>query len=364
MVTSRIGALGLCLLVSLVWTRPVSAQSTTCPAANPGDFVSDDGALNACLNAGGTITLQMGWPGYIVETGLVLSVSNTVLQGVPTKPAIVAHPALAAPILRVPQSIWPTGWTIRDLYFDGNRPNRPTSLCNGSYQDRTRGYNLQLKGTGWTIERVRSDNTLCGSGMEVEGIAYTIRDNRVSNSGAPYNVAPYPTATSDGITLANCHGGLVTGNVIVNASDVPLIVGPGFGCIVENNTVEQSTLGTVGIMIGFASDHSGSVVRNNLVVGSPGMLPIGILIGDHPYNAPTMTHAGTIESNHITGAMVFIAVDGISNGSVLNNTGANQDLSPFPWSPCPPAAYTAGHFGSATLQPGWVPRTYHSETCQ
>lgn len=94
-----------------------------------------------------------------------------------------AHEGLDAPMLRVPDGT--SGYTIRNLWFDGNRPNRLLygNCEEDTYELRTHGYNLQIRGEQFLIENVNSGSALCGSAMEVDGSDYTIRCNNIIANG-------------------------------------------------------------------------------------------------------------------------------------------------------------------------------------
>jgi hypothetical protein len=357
--TSLILQASACALL-LATAKPALAQST-CPAANPNDYVEDDAALNACLAAGGIVTLVTGSPGYIVKTGLSMTVANTTLQGATgTRPVIIAHPALNRPMLMTPINASLTGFTIRDLVFDGNKGMRTHSCV----VEREYGFNLRIFGSGWTVERVDSDNTLCGTAMEAICNNCNIRNNRVRYSGTPYNIASHPNFVSDGITVLSCTNGLVHNNEVGNATDVSLVVGPGSNCRVHTNWIWQTALGQVGLAVAFAGDHSGSRVDNNLVQALPNMLAIGLVVGDHPWNVNGhMANAGLVDYNNIQGAVILAAIDGILAGTFQNNVGSDRQGT-FPLPNCIPYAYTAGHHGSASLQGGWAFQTYHNGACQ
>ncbi|HEX5473653.1 MAG TPA: hypothetical protein VFX12_03240 [Vicinamibacterales bacterium] len=76
-----------------------------------------------------------------------------------------------------------------------------------------------------------------------------------------------------------------------------------------------------------------------------------------------VSDAGNVYFNSSSGAVVNLAIDGIDWGSVQSNTwsgangtrGFNCTLS---------GDYTAGHFGSASIQGGYVCRIYHAPSCQ
>lgn len=103
-----------------LWIQiPEASAETSCPAANPYDNLPDDAALQACLDAGGTITLDSASsPGYFVEVGLVIRHNSTILtaQG-PGKARIMAANDLWGPILQTDGFV--SGFEISWLNFDG-----------------------------------------------------------------------------------------------------------------------------------------------------------------------------------------------------------------------------------------------------
>ena len=356
------------LLCCILTATPVEARAG-CPAASPMDFVSDDAALNACLAAGGTISLSAGSPGYIVETGLILTVPGTIFEGTGVAgqtPSIVAHPSLRAPVLRVP---YVSGFTIRHLRFDGNKANRSAYLsdCSGStYDARTHGYNLKVGGSNFTIEFLQIVNAMCGSALEVDGYGFTVRQSSFVSNGWS-NGTNIPGSYADGLTIVYCHNGVIEDNTLVDSTDVALIVGPGTGtCVVRRNSIQQlGASAFAGLMVGFGdhangATHQGLSMTSNAVYANYNRLIFGVMVGNHPWGADVVTtNAGSIQYNDLQGAVVLAAIDGISAGTFLNNTGANpQGDWMFP-NCALGVPYTAGHFGSATIQPGWVARTYH-----
>jgi hypothetical protein len=84
----------------LVFMPTVASTQGFCPA-DPDDYASDDAAINQCLSLGGTVSLRDGTVGYIVETGLHLTISGTILKGHTGRPKIFGHPNLSQPILLV-----------------------------------------------------------------------------------------------------------------------------------------------------------------------------------------------------------------------------------------------------------------------
>ncbi|WP_291990095.1 right-handed parallel beta-helix repeat-containing protein [Luteitalea sp.] len=324
----------------------------SCPAASPNDSVSDDAALNACLAAGGTVDLSSGSPGYIVQTGLYI-VGPVVLDGGPTGARLLAHAGLVGPILRAGYNYWgspltpaPQNFTIRRILFDGNRSSRSSSLCNPPADNRY-GYNVMINGSGLVLDQVHSFQALCGTGMEVTGSSYQIRNSAFNNN------------RGDGLTAVTCTNSVIEDNAVWDNEDVGLAVGTGDGtCSVARNLVAQYTVAAhAGLLVGF---HSGANVVNNTVYSNFNLMKVGLMVGGHIWNGGSNTFgAGNIQSNHIEGAVVLAAIDGISSGTFQNNTGANRQGTAY-FSNCPSFidvySVNVAHIGTASVQPGYVNR--------
>lgn len=349
-------------LILLLIPTATFAQGT-CPAANPDDYVSDDAAINQCLSQGGTVSLRDGSVGYIVETGLNLTVSGTVFKGNTGRPKIFAHPNLTQPILKVGAGV--SSFTVQDLAFDGYKSGRATtSYCTS---DRPRMYNIRiLPGASyWTLLRVDSDNAPCGTGAELDCDHCTIESSRFRDNGSPYTLNP--ALVADGLTVWNCRWGSIKNNIVAESTDVNLVIGaPATGgghCETAYNQVTQMTVqGQVGLVVN-VGNHWSSTVHHNTITSGLGKLSAGLYVGVHrwDYYAP-VGDVGSITYNHIDGAVILAAVDGAASGYFDLNTGANQQGSLPPG--CLTAAYTAGDFGAMYLQPGWTFQTYHLGGCQ
>jgi hypothetical protein len=95
-------------------------------------------------------------------------------------------------------------------------------------------------------------------------------------------------------------------------------------------------------------------------------MAFGIVDGLHPWNhtqADQVSDAGSTNSNTSTGAVVNLAVDGITGGSFSGNSGgASRGTNAY--GNCTLSAdYTTGDFGAASLQSGWIARVYHGGGC-
>lgn len=360
------------LFLALFTTADFAEARATCPAAIPTDYVSDDVALNACLAGGGTITLAQGSPGYIIESGLFLTVNGTVFEGPGTNPApqLIAHPNLARALLTIGYNASfggapaVSGFTIRNLRFDGNKAMR-AALLSQCLQNSNHGFNLKVNGTSFTISHIQSENTTCGTALELVGSQFQVDNSSFSYNGTSSNLA-------DGITLLVCNDGVVENNTLVDNTDVSLIVGRASQpCRVRNNHLYQlSSTGLAGLMVhqflaNGSDSHVGLEMHDNTVFSNLNKLYIGLMVGGHAWSPSlTVLHAGNIHHNDIEGAVVLAAIDGINAGTFVNNTGRNPQGT-LPLSGCASGvAYTAGDIGSATIQAGAIPRTYHGGACQ
>jgi hypothetical protein len=263
-------------------------------------------------------------------------------------------------------------YTISLIEFDGNRTARLaiSDCASDLYEVRAHGYNLQLRGSTFLVEGVNSSNAMCGSAMEVFGEYYWIRGNWIANNGFEENESVFGS-WSDGITILQCKKAWIYENTLSNNTDVDLIIGPSGGtshadtyCYVQNNTISHtSRYAFAGLMIGFGGDHVASHVNSNAVSSSLNKLAFGIMVGHHPWD-PTLDHSnGDVSYNTTAGSVTPLAIDGIDGGAVTNNQPTNpQGTNGF--GECAlSAAYTAAHFGSATIQPNSYPRDYHNGGC-
>lgn len=346
---------------------------SNCPAADPDDGLADDAAIQACLDAGGIITLQpyVEGPGYILSEGLVVTRSGTTLIGATDYGTyLIADSILAAPMLRVQPGI--SDYTISYLTFEGNRPNRLnwTDCTSDEYEPRTHGYNLKLDGTNFLVEHVRSLGALCGSAMEVSGDRYFIQDNIVSYNGFQES-DNIQGGWSDGITLVHCQKATVRHNELTDNTDVDLIVGPGDDewssndlCNVYGNTISHpSRYGFAGLMSGFGGNHRYEYNRANIVTSNYNFLGFGVMVGHHPWNTSVLAAYGTVRGNTSSGAVVPLAIDGVDAFEVTGNTPSSAQGNNVYGTCALSAIYTAADFGSSTIQPNWYWRQYHDGGC-
>lgn len=368
----------------LLLTSTAVAQPQ-CPAPeplNPWDGLRDDRALNCLLAQGGTIALQpwqSGQPGYLLEDNLRIRVDGTVLTSTTQNQSgyarLVASPNLQRMMIRMDESNTPRTFELSWLIIDGNKHNRLNNypvdcrpkVRNGQLTDyKEESISVSVKGASLIRNNV-FENAMCGSSLEVSGTGFQVYSNTVQNSGFPDGTFGYQEAQpyADGITVLTCTGSSVTGNYILNATDVGIVVGLDNsvvnGCNVSNNTVtNDSAFAFAGIANGGSQPRLNTTVSNNVITASFNKLAFGMWLGEGPWGAkPATPTVGLVQGNTVTGAVVNLGIDNIQGGTVtgnvLYNARGNAGMLGCVW----PAELTTGSIGSATVQPGGIYRTWN-----
>lgn len=354
-----------------------SLAAPNCLAANPRDFNPDDAALQDCLDENSYVVLEYGSPGYLVRNGLVMRRNNSRLTSDPSyKALLLAHPELGRPIISVDNG--KDNITIENVILDGNKANRVSklvSICGDG--PRVEGYNIFAAGVNrLKVKSIESRSALCGTSMWVSGNNFEITDNVIKNGGFTSG-ALQPWA--DGITVGRCNGGVIRGNIVENNTDVDIVVGGGRGCLVENNIIRQtSTHAFAGLLLynfpGGGGDHTNSIFRNNVILSTGGdsngvnNLDFGLVVGAHIWDQSLEVFGGSVIGNTVSGAVVNLAVDGYSRGTVSGNSTSNPRPR-FSWfkAGCPSnfsANYTVAHTSEVVLQSGWISKSFHGGGCQ
>jgi parallel beta-helix repeat protein len=343
---------------------PAAAQ---CSAADPDDWTPDTGYLQDCLDAGGTIVLERGNPGYILDGGLELHVDGTILTATGSKALLIAASGLSETMLAVADTA--DDYEISELIFDGNKSNRSngSTLCQGY---RGPASNLLLRGTGFVVHHIDSINTLCGSAMEIIGSDFEIYSNYIADSGFEGSQqSSWSEPWADGITVIDCDGGDIHNNVVVESTDIGIVVGASDACTFRWNEVEQSSrYAFAGIQIAAFEDeaeHYLSTFQYNYVVSAYDKTGAGIMVGSHPWDAAKdLYDAGSVVQNDSEGAVVNLTIDGVRNGTVSGNDVTSAQGSRGLSNCSASDNYTAAHFESGlTVQSGYVVRYYHPGQC-
>jgi len=327
--------------------------------------------IQQCLNGGGTVVLQDGGV-YDIDTTLEIVVDGTILRGETNgdnRPTLRATSDLHGHIL-VADDSWGFdpryNYSLQYLIFDGNVSNRLNQSENECPWNPELG-NLLLMGRNWTLTHLVSKNAICKSGMEARGEGFEITGSTFENNGRDMWEANGRWA--DGLTVWNCDEGHIHDNTFSNNTDANLIIGGGFGCVVEDNTITNvSAHAFAGLNVGtFGADanHAGSIYRNNTIVSAPNQMAFGLMVGDEPWwNAwnPSMsvTNAGEIYGNTISGAVVNLAIDGISDGSIHDNNAYAPAGSAGFFCTGLSANVTAHNYGNANIPGNWEPIWFFS----
>jgi len=362
-------AVGMSLIIQALCAI---AASASCPGADPNDWTPDDAALQACINAGGTLFLDPGSPGYIVNSGLTLNTDNIVItsSGAPgTRATIIAGRDLNAYIISTtPRPVY--GFDISYIRFDGMvHDNTPWRLHRDecTAPSHTPG-NIAVQGNSFKVRHNESVNAMCGSGMIVLGSNFEVYDNYVAYNGRDqFDPAP-GDHWSDGITALNCSSSSIHDNIAVDNTDVDIVV-DGDHCLVYSNGIfNGGAYAFAGIQVGFFGfgNQVGSEYWNNSIHGdADDRLGIGLMVGFDPWDSSVqLTYAGYVHDNVIDGAGINLVIEGIDAGTIVNNSMSNPRGT---WAgvDCQkgPLNYTAWDFGSATIQPGWTPMSYDNGVC-
>lgn len=340
---------------------------------SPNDNLPDDCALQALLDVGGTIALQSGSPGYLLEGGLRIKVAGTrLIAAVPGQyPRIKAADSLNGIMIKTKDPV--DNFEIGSISFDGNKAGRLWTYPGSCGPQRGEaGTILDVKGTGWYIHDTGFDNAVCGSSAVISGGNFNFYNNTITNSGYSEGGGPgAPKQYADGITIYTCVNSAVTHNRVYEATDVGIAVGLGVtqNCNVSANTVRNlATYAFAGISNGGPTAHTSSFVSGNVIESGLNLMSFGLWLGEGPWLnddgsiPPPTPDVGTVSGNWISGAVVNLAADKVLAGSITGNVlyGArgSRGMIGCTW----PAEFTYGSIGSAAIQPGGIYRTWQG-TC-
>ena len=184
----------------------------------------------------------------------------------------------------------------------------------GGGEEIAQDYNARPErwSTGIVVEDVVSAATECGTALSLSGAAGVIRNVRIDIAGDHVHTAGCALTDddgdvggwSDGITFAG-PGHLITGNTIVNPSDIGIVFFGGRDTTISGNTI-HITPGNYGAFAGIAAhgwiygDNSGLVISGNVVTSDGdstcGGLHTGIDLGPHMWGGGCVawSHAGAV----------------------------------------------------------------------
>ena len=361
--------IGLWTVVLMGAMEGSAAAQCSCNSANPNDNNDDACHINMCLASGGTVALERGSPGYILEHGLDIVVNGTRLTSVDEEKVLfIAKSTLEDTMLRADEV---DDFVLENLIFDGRKDLRQdvaAEFCEGYRGLYTS--NLRLIGSGFELDHVDSINAVCGSALEVAGSNFEIHSGFFANNGHPAGTSGWGAEPwADGITITLCDGGYIHNNDVVDNTDIGIVVGQGENCSILWNAIEQvDTYVFVGLHIGAFQQsiaHTGALYQFNQIDSAQDKMSVGLMVGDHPWEeSEYITDSGETLENEINGAVVSLSIDGIEDGVVLDNELYNDQGSAGLFGCTYSGPYTAYDFGiTATIQGGYASRWYHNGTC-
>lgn len=269
--------------------------------------------------------------------------------------------------------------------------------------------------TGLVAEDLLLSQTECGTAFGMSGAACVIQNVTIETAGDHVHVAGCtPTENdegvgdwADGITfLGPAH--VISGNVVVDPSDVGIVFFGGKDTVISNNTVRAS-LGNYGMFAGIAihpwgfGDVSGLQIIGNQVINQGdstcGGIHAGLNIGPHMWGAACVGEAApaavgslttcladplpplgalctgglpcqewayvapgatlTLQDNHVSGAQVNYLIEGLDLAGTLVESG---NTSAPPRMTCWEAAKTGCTVGGATDTWGTIDRVANHPT--
>jgi hypothetical protein len=126
----------------------------------------------------------------------------------------------------------------------------------------------------------------------------------------------------------------------------------------------------LGRFAGGDGNHGGSTWSGNGISSGLNKLAFGIMVGHHPWDVTlNLTSAGSVTSNTASGAVINLAVEGITGGGAVTANSASGAQGTQGYGGCTtpnvPKNYTVyhPHAGSATLQSGSFELQFDSGTC-
>jgi hypothetical protein len=322
---------------------PNVAISVTRPPVTlcPGVVVSPDGttdlgpAIQSCINAtaaGGTLELPAGT--YGMGTQVVINKPFTLrTQGLGGSTAHCETPGLDCAVLKALPSFNASvggflavestqNVTLDHLILDGNRAARlGTTAASGCAGGNNRfGFNSRMSDcTFCRFTHNVSKNALCGTALEFRGHDGTLINNVFRSNGQNSSSNMW----ADGLTIHFSDRATVSGNTLVDNSDVALILGGGRNAVVTDNVIRQpGQVVFAGLMLdnfngGTSGDFTGAVVTGNTVDCTAARnCHFGINLGPHAWYRSTAILGGDVHGNTVLSARQGINVDGAGTAAV------------------------------------------------
>jgi len=332
--------------------------------SGPG-FIGTEAALQALLNStpsGGTVALASR---SLVSLTSTLTIPAGVILTTTGSPSTQQYADMGR-LSRAPgwtgESVHISGGaTVTHVWIDGDR------TVESSYnRDR---FNIRLYGgSGTTVSYDRIGNTAGATNIELEGgcTSAFVTNNLFDAYSSSHANGLWSDGISDG-----CENSTISGNAIVDASDVGIILfagSPAQTSHVTNNTVIQAGHGAYALLAadpstgqpnGNRNSFSGAQITNNTIWTAPtAVSTFGISDGTYAwFGTLAAIGSGALISGNTAGSLNVYSETGIDVSGMLQTTVTgntlNWSIAKDPQTSCPQhnvGASVAAGFASGTIQ--------------
>jgi hypothetical protein len=362
-------------LVACVLAGSLLAQVlAVAPARADGCIPSGtDASIRAALNGPGAVAVLCQDAVFTINNRVVFSAANQRLttEGQPTddRRAVLrlGHGGITAAIGIFDQS----GAVLEHVRVDGmarefgNRRGDPLVVVGGNASDQIVRHIHAYNTSGWSVMQMYQ-------GDITNNVPRCQRISVVDNTiGPTFAVGAFG---SDGIMVA-CGNSLVQNNVVIDATDVGIVIFQAPGTLVQGNHVLADTQELPGgiNMVDFApmgGNYAGTRVDGNIVEARGNFIRVGMAIGPRVYgfcDNPrfTVNRGGIVTNNTLRGQFMGfgIAVSGVANFQIAGNVDVSRHVGRTNVGGCggfPPQPYQVSgfvyhpeHTANTSLQAGF-----------
>jgi hypothetical protein len=313
-----------------LWLILQLATAVTLQCALPREGSGAAAALQSCIDQAGTgAVIQVPAGTYVLDRQVTIGKPLQLTTSGPPRRGAVCRQSenscaafVAAPDFSMDNGLFrieaTSGVTLSHVVIDGNRDQRLASVAADACRaGRNRaGFNAStLDCAGCALYDVVSQHALCGTAFEWTGSGASIRESTFRDNGDVSS----PRMWADGLTALYAPASIITDNLLLDNSDVGLIVGHGARSFIARNAIVQRRQHVfAGLMLdNFNSadlprrgDFRDAVVTANSIECGRYLCGFGIQLGPHPWYASPNIIGGEVTGNRIVGAGVGINVDG------------------------------------------------------
>ena len=227
------------------------------------------------------------------------------------------------------------GSIVDHIVVNGNKTERreTTSGTECVAGNNAFGHNIRITASSCALTGSVTQNTLCGTGCEVNGVKDNIVlwNNQVANNGV-HNLSGL---WADGVTVHDAANSVFVKNDFLDATDVDLIFGGCQSCNIQQNrfvhssSFEGSTF--AALMLHAWRSTSGDFTdsdtsQNTIDCGVNKRCGFGILLGSDAWYT-TDVFGGSVHHNTVNRAQQGFAIDDVYNMHIWDNPVTNSATS-------------------------------------